>query len=166
MKILMTILMLFVMSGCTSNIKSNEVKTKQNTTSLSLSEEKKEKEKYEEYTSDFKSIDIPEINKMKEDKNQFFLFIGFKDCPFCREFMPNLHKAIVEEKTNIYYLDTKNVPESRTNGTFDKFVEEIKLEYVPAMYYFNGTEFIKLDVDSKTTSVDDVKKFITKQKDN
>lgn len=124
----------------------------------------KEKKDYEKYVENFRSVDIEEIIKLENDMELFYLFVGFKDCPYCREFVPKLYNAWLEENQDIIYLDTKNIPESRENGSFEEFANKIKLEYVPALYYFNGSEYINYPIDSTKITISDIKEIFKNNK--
>lgn len=148
--IMILTIIIFTLSACklSDNFEQNKTTMK--------NKEESEIIKYENLTNDFSKVNMNEINILKTHNEQFILFIGYKECPYCREFVPKLHEFMKNNNVKIYYLDTKNISEKEID-LFDTFSENINLEYVPALYKINGDIFEDLDIDSQKTSQSDLK---------
>ncbi|MBO0480415.1 DUF1307 domain-containing protein [Vagococcus fluvialis] len=95
---------------------------------LEAQKDQNEVGKYLLVTNKFNEISISDVNQKKEN---IFLFIGFKECPYCRIFAPKLLEAVQNTNKKVYYLNTNTITESEEEN---RLLEALELDTVPALY--------------------------------
>lgn len=59
----------------------------------------------------FQSFIPVNMEQMEEllNKDELLLFVGRLTCPYCRKFAPKLQQASLNQKKEVYFLDSENV---------------------------------------------------------
>lgn len=94
--------------------------------------------KYESNIRGVKDITPNQIMKKVTNRNNFILFVGYKECKYCRAFSIELKKFILLNKEKVYYLDLDKVRNKENNYKYNQnfvnFVQgELKLEGTPTI---------------------------------
>ncbi len=64
----------------------------------------------------FVSINVDDVISMLENKETFYLVMGFPTCPWCQALMPVLNEVAKDKKVNkIYYLYLKEIRDDTSN---------------------------------------------------
>lgn len=143
----LTLLVFFIISGCGNNESEK--------TAVAESEQPDYSE-YENFVSDFEKVSVTQINEKLDNEEQFILYIGRKTCPYCRIFVPKLHKAVENEKVDMYYLDVEI-----EGDEIGEFLQSMEVEYVPSLISYNNRESKEsLDINSETITVEEISKFL------
>lgn len=114
---------------------------------------------YDEAVKSFKTIEAKDVNKKIANKEDFVLYLGRKNCPYCVKLAPDFKKIAKDLKVDVLYMDTLE-----TNDEMDKFFKNHKLEYVPSILVFKKgvAEEVKLNhtyaKEKGKYPVDEVKK--------
>ncbi|WP_408869025.1 hypothetical protein ACJYYY_01635 [Brochothrix campestris] len=93
---------------------------------------------------------IDSINKKRDG----YYYIGRNDCEYCQEFLPKLSKHMGTESINFSYLDSNKQKELQ-NENFEKIIDTLKLETVPALFKISNGKITTYDTDK-----DQLKSFI------
>lgn len=125
----------------------------------SESKESIEKEiaEYTKTISNFSSVSVEDILGIKDEK--IILYVGYKECPYCRIFAPKLLEASSDTNAEIFYLDTTTIGESPDE---EEFIEELALETVPALFVIeNGKKVKTFEFESSAeVTVQEMAKFL------
>lgn len=90
---------------------------------------------YRDSIDQFKEVDISEVNGMIQSKDDFFVYLGRENCPYCQVLVPDLAELAQELGQEIYYVNTlEETPD------LDAFFATYNLEYVPSLLYFSQGE--------------------------
>lgn len=82
----------------------------------------------------FIEVQTEDVNKMIDNNDSFFLYIGRITCQWCRRMVPVLNKIAENEHIEIYYLDSE---ETESNSLLSEFREKYEIETVPAILSFD-----------------------------
>lgn len=93
------------------------------------------KKAYDENVKDFTTITMEEVKEKMNKKETFFVYAGFRNCPYCRALSPWLKAAVEEKKLEVFYLDTQG-----DNPDFNEFAGGLGIEYVPSIFAFKEGE--------------------------
>ena len=95
-------------------------------------------------------ISYEEVQKKRDNKEQFVLYVGRDSCRDCRAFMPSYEKVTSKYPVNIpvYYLYTQNYKSAINNGEenaqqiWDDLKADLNIEGTPSLIYYvgDGTE--------------------------
>lgn len=88
-------------------------------------------QKYMNNVSHLTSVDSEHVNKMISDKKAIILFVGYKECPYCRHFSKTLNQFQYDTHSKIYYYDLDKSEDNRNDKKLTKF---LGLKYVPAIF--------------------------------
>lgn len=70
----------------------------------------------------FESIEVNEVKNMFDNHNDFYLVMGFSDCPWCQALIPILNEVAKENQVKIvYYLDIKEIRDNEKATGYDIF---------------------------------------------
>lgn len=94
--------------------------------------------KYESNIRGVKDITPNQIMKKVSNKNNFILFVGYKECKYCRAFSIELKKFISLSKEKVYYLDLDKVRSKNNrykyNQKFVNFIQrDLELDGTPTI---------------------------------
>ena len=68
-------------------------------------------------------------------KDVAYLYFGFDDCPYCKEFRPILEEELAETGQTAYYYNTKK----RVNdANYDEVLDTYGIEFVPLLIKLEG----------------------------
>lgn len=113
-----------------------------------------------------------QIMKKVSRKSRFILFVGYKECKYCRAFSIDLKKFISLKKDKVYYLDLDNIRQKKSgynyNKKFEKFIQkDLKLMGTPTIALINkGNVNQHLNYSGYGFKLRDLSKFIPKHKRN
>ncbi|MBO6371839.1 hypothetical protein RZ529_09510 [Enterococcus faecalis] len=103
---------------------------------IESNEEFKEEEDYNKEIKKFIQVTATEVldNKVEEP---YYLYIGRKTCPYCREFVKQLSDIKNKTKYTIYYLDSENV---KTDKKIQMVGHKFDISGIPCLLkvYTNG----------------------------
>ena len=102
-----------------------------------------------------KIINMEEITKKIENKEEFALYIGRPSCKYCRIFTPQLEEIVKDENNQInipiYYFYTQdyknkiNDEKGNAQEEWDKVKETLGIQYTPSFVVYKGEEKIQYD---------------------
>lgn len=119
---------------------------KNSSTSSQYIESKKES-LYEDKVSKFNELTAVDAIKRINGNEQFFLYLGRKNCPDCQEFVPKLYNLAMAKKLSVYYVDTINSKDDE----LIKLRGKLGVETVPS-FYFVSQQIFKLDSEREELS--------------
>lgn len=151
------------------------LKDKPNTTKPATEDYLKFKDEYESVNNKENAIKISitenapikylsyeELTKKIENKDNFVIYFGFPTCPWCRNIINVLLDTAKENNSNIYYINTRELKNSKEeyNAVYEllyDYLEEnsdgVKTLYVPDVYFFKDGKIVGHhlgSVDSQT----------------
>ena len=112
--IILVVISLFLVSGCTNKKLSDSEKFKQEYEELNNQKREKDDKEY-------RSITIPKDNpyvyqtasdiiERMDNKETFVVYFGFAECPWCRSILPTLTEVAKDlELDTIYYVDIQEI---------------------------------------------------------
>ena len=106
-----------------------------------------------------------ELNKKIQNKDSFILYLGFPNCPWCRNIVPLLFDAVKENNIDkIYYINPRVLKEENAddfdslfNLLYDYLLadeEGNKALYVPDVYFFKDGKIIGHHLDTVESQTD------------
>ncbi|MDG3061427.1 PedC/BrcD family bacteriocin maturation disulfide isomerase [Lacticaseibacillus sp. BCRC 81376] len=87
-------------------------------------------------------IDGWKLIELLKSKTSFYLFIGYKECPYCREFSKVLKDFIPQMDRPIYYIDLDT-----SLNDFEGSKEAVMLNILNNQIHFYGTPTFELLID-------------------
>ncbi|TPR42354.1 hypothetical protein DY124_07565 [Apilactobacillus micheneri] len=93
-------------------------------------------DQYEQNIQGVHNIDVNGVMNKINNKENFILFVGYKECKYCRAFSPELHKFIQKDNANVYYLNLDNVrqnPGQITKPFMDFLNKDLQLSGTPTI---------------------------------
>lgn len=90
---------------------------------------------YDKKVSDFKVISGIDLLNDNRKKSNILVYFGRRTCPYCREFVPNLHDEVKKTSLTTYYFDTENtdkIPEKQ------QVRGKLGVKFVPSLLYFKS----------------------------
>lgn len=81
---------------------------------------------YKDYVKDFEECKFDDIDFSSEE--DFVVYIGFEDCPYCQKFVPCLNEFATKENLKVFYVDSSDDDKSLLS-----YSDEHGLETVPAL---------------------------------
>lgn len=110
---------------------------------------------YSKLVEDFNKTSIEELTNKKD---KYLLFVGFKECPYCRLFVPKLHTAVTNNTSDIFYLDTTTIKDTKIEN---EFIKMLNLEAVPALYIIEKENIKKFEFkSSEDVEIKEISNFI------
>ncbi|KRO10487.1 PedC/BrcD family bacteriocin maturation disulfide isomerase [Lactiplantibacillus xiangfangensis] len=88
---------------------------------------------------------------MLKNGQKFVLFIGFKECPYCRKFSTTLNAYLKNPTTQIYYLDLDQFDNDSMQNLFDQVITDSGLQYTPTVEKINQGVIVNKLVGSTIT---------------
>lgn len=79
---------------------------------------------YEQNIKGVSNTDPSTIMNKTSNKKSFILFVGFKECKYCRAFSPELHQFITKDHANVNYLNLDNLNGKQITPGFVKFMNK------------------------------------------
>ena len=96
------------------------------------------------------------LEKLK-NKESFIVYIGYDDCPSCKEYKPILQQLIENYDVTIYYLPTDN-------KEYEDQLNEIQYDYFYRMLWTPTTYIVEegkvVDIREKVVSYEDLEKWL------
>lgn len=93
-------------------------------------------DQYEQNIQGVHNIDANGVMNKINNKENFILFVGYKECRYCRAFSPELHKFIKNDNANVYYLNWDSVrqnPSQITKPFMDFINNDLQLSGTPTI---------------------------------
>lgn len=119
---------------------------------------KKYQSVYIKSNAPIKNVTVKEaVEFIKEDKG--ILFIGYSECPWCRNALPVLLSASLEEKKEVMYLDAKEVRDE-----FEVVDGKLKKTKKASKYYYELLELLDDYLDEYKVYDEEKKEYDTKEK--
>lgn len=100
---------------------------------------------YRKITNPFINITTNEYRELLNNNQEKLIYIGRPTCPSCQKEMPVLKELLNDMDVKAYYFNTDKAKKKDLDD-FNKFKEEINLQYVPTIIYY--------DEDGKETRFD------------
>lgn len=94
---------------------------------------------YDNKIENFIELDVDSFNSKINDKDTFFLYLGRKTCPACREITNYLYDIITKDKIDIYYLNTED---TKNNEDLKRIRKKFTVDTVPQILFFKKGELI------------------------
>lgn len=109
-----------------------------------------------QYNKNMKSTKRVNVNKvytMFKAKKTFYLYVGYKECPYCRKFSSTLNKF--SQKKRVFYFDMDQKINKKLAPKV-KYVlyNKLKLKTTPSVYYVKNGVVHKKVSNSKATLKD------------
>ncbi|MCD2255761.1 conjugal transfer protein TraF [Lactobacillus sp. CC-MHH1034] len=116
-------------------------------------------EQYADNLHGIYSLNGNELNNLISSNTDYFLFIGYKECPYCREFSTTLNQFKYQSKLPIYYV---NLDDQILNGVtpdtaqkIEKFIYgQVKLDSTPTIVKVSNGQATNILVGSDTSIQD------------
>ncbi len=86
---------------------------------------------YSSFIKDFKEIKVNDINQMIDNQQREIIYIGFEACPYCNYFLPKLHEVMKKYNLSFYYLNSRNIEESKEIASFRN---KYNIKTVPTLF--------------------------------
>lgn len=96
-------------------------------------------------------------DKILNDKSDFFIYVGRPSCPYCKIFLPNLKKSIINEDYSVYYYNTD---EQKYDERFDKVLTQLNITSVPILIYMKDGQTIDIIEFDEGSTEEKIKKWI------
>ena len=64
-----------------------------------------------------------------------YLYFGFDDCPYCKEFRPILEEELAETEQTVYYYNTKK---RAKDVNYDEVLDTYGIAFVPILIKLEG----------------------------
>ena len=104
-------------------------------------------------------ISLETVEQKIQHQESFYLYTGRESCPYCKEFVPKLAKAVDKTETTVYYLDSEHIDKTNWNN----FKTTVGFKTIPNLTYFtNGTVYDRLS-NASQASVEVIESFIRKE---
>lgn len=117
-------------------------------------EERVERESaaYREIVEGFHAVDVPTVEGMIAEGQDFYLYIGRVTCRWCRRLIPVMAPVFAARGTDVFYLDSTD---SATDEGLSAFRERYGVTWVPTVLHFDAAGTVRglevdLDVDDET----------------
>ncbi|MCE4957813.1 PedC/BrcD family bacteriocin maturation disulfide isomerase [Macrococcoides caseolyticum] len=116
------------------------------------------KEKYEKNIKNLISLSSSEAVSLIDSKDSYYLYIGYADCPFCREFSTVLKKFSRHANKPIYYINLNNNSKINSPDDIDKIqkflIEKASFDSTPTFLKIENQQIKNKLEGSKTTLQD------------
>lgn len=124
-----------------------------------------QKDNYDKIVSNFKEISNDELQSLDKNKQNYYLYVGEKDCRYCQDIVPRLRDISNKNEMKIYYIDSskkenesilknldiKFVPyiasASFSNGEKESHIYDERYMYLPAFFNYES----KLEIGDDNT---------------
>ena len=94
---------------------------------------------YEKNVAAFSKVSPNELFSKIKNKDTFFVYFGYSDCPYCRELSPTLSKLPKETNVSILYFDLNQEFDSAQITDIINFLQnDIKMEGTPTIALYQG----------------------------
>lgn len=93
--------------------------------------------KKENANKTFYEVSMKEILKKFKNKECFYVFFGFEDCPWCKEAKPILKKQAKKQNLKIYYVKTRDENGERL---YSEKQRKQLIKYIPTFMKKNADE--------------------------
>lgn len=92
---------------------------------------------YQKAISNFHLITVETVQNNIKYGNDFILYMGQEDCPYCVEFVPLLSQISEDNDLQVIYLDTAN---TESDSEMSNFRDMHHIEFVPSLLIQNDGE--------------------------
>lgn len=98
----------------------------------------------------YKEVQIDDVITMLEDKESFYLVMGFPECPWCQALMPVLNEVAKDAAVKVvYYLCIKEIRDNEKANGHDLYLELKNNYFKEALDLsnnrLNAPTFVKVD---------------------
>lgn len=123
--------------GTTSSLNLQPINADSNKASMRESKPvipKITQDQYEQNINGVKNTNPSDIMNKISHKQSFILFVGFRECKYCRAFSPELHQFITKDHANVNYLNLDNLTSNQMTPNFTKFInKDLQLDGTPTI---------------------------------
>ena len=115
---------------------------------------------YRKITNPFINITTNEYRESLNNNQEKLIYIGRPTCPSCQKEMPVLKELLNDMDVKAYYFNTDKAKKKDLDD-FNKFKEEINLQYVPTIIYYDeyGKE-TRFDYENFQESDESLRNFL------
>lgn len=115
---------------------------------------------YRKITNPFINITTNEYRELLNNNQEKFIYIGRPTCPSCQKEMTVLKELLNDMDVKAYYFNTDKAKKKDLDD-FNKFKEEINLQYVPTIIYYDeyGKE-TRFDYENFQESDESLRNFL------
>lgn len=112
---------------------------------------------YEQNIQGTTSISLDQYLQKVANGDKFIVYIGFKECPHCRNFSPVLKEFTKTAKQPVYYLDYGPTGSFSTSTQtsiqkfYTTFNQPFEFAGTPTLALFNKTKLVSMAVGDDTT---------------
>ena len=103
---------------------------------------------YKHFTGNFTAITANELSIKIANKESLFLFTGRITCEWCRKLVPILSEIAVNNKIEIFYLDSES---TESDSQLKDFRQKYNIDFVPSILYFD-TDGVAHNIDHEVSS--------------
>jgi len=99
---------------------------------------------FEDYTyivETFTNVSTSDIERMQEENQVFYLYVGRESCHYCQQFVTSIYPLVKEQNTKIYYLDSISSYENSPQE-IKFFRDKYSIESVPFFVIFKGENIV------------------------
>lgn len=109
---------------------------------------KEDKSPYALAVSQLEQISKDEVSSKMDNHEDFIVYIGRENCPYCVEFSEQLSEINSQFEEVLYYLDTENFSEE------DKeIMKRMTVQFVPSIVKVEDGEPLLLDIAVSTSDI-------------
>lgn len=131
-KIMLALLSFLMLFGVFAGVGSMMVSAKETPSNISSTYTKKDKA-----NKIFYEVSMKKILKKFKNKESFYVFFGFENCPWCKEAKPILKKEAKRQNLKIYYVKTRDENGERL---YSEKQRKQLLKYIPTFMKTNADE--------------------------
>jgi len=112
---------------------------------------------YEINVSNLNRVTPEQLFSKISSKDTFYVYFGYKECPYCRSFSPILKQSKLDSSINIQYFDIdQELKPELVNKLMSYFQNDLEMTGTPTIaYYKNGILSGKLS--GADTTLQDIK---------
>jgi predicted bacteriocin transport accessory protein len=115
---------------------------------------------YEKNIEGVHQISLREYLDKVHNGKKFIVFIGFKECPHCRNFSPVMKQFLKNVNQQIYYLDYgptgtfKDASQEERNDFYNTFAKPYQFLGSPTVALFSNGKVVSMTAGDDTTLAD------------
>lgn len=153
---IVSLALMLMLTSCGDQTVKDKRTINKNSEELSDNKEKSSEEdysraEYDRIVSTFEEIGFGELLEKIDNKETFLLYVGYKNCPDCRNFLPVFEKIRDKFDLEIFYSDG-----GQFSPELDEFMKRYDVEYVPILATITEGEFKNLDVGEGEFKEEDI----------
>lgn len=106
---------------------------------------------YLEEVKVFKEVTPERADRLLANEQGITVYIGLKDCPYCRKFVHTLSPLAKEKDLEVYYVNAKD---EKHEEEIKEFREKYNLKTVPGLLYSSETAGLVVKTDSSLSEAE------------